>query len=367
MQNRLLVSTRKGLFIINQRKVGDPRRWVIDKTAFIGDPVSFAMRDPRDGALYAALNLGHFGSKLHRSRDGGESWQEIAMPTLEGEPPDQDGGDAPSVQMIWALEPSGPDEPGVLWCGTLPGALFRSEDHGESWQLNRPLWNLPERGVWAGGGYDVPGIHSICVDPIDSRHVTVGVSIGGVWVTLDDGQSWKCGADGMRAEYLPPEQAMDPLQQDPHLVVQCRETPAAFWAQHHNGIFRSTNACASWHEIKDAGPSVFGFAVAVHPAEADTAWFVPAVKDECRVPVDGKLVVTRTRDGGRSFDVLTEGLPQEHAYDLVYRHALAVDDTGDRLAFGSTTGALFVSENGGDAWHAINTHLPPIYAVRFIE
>jgi hypothetical protein len=93
--------------------------------------------------------------------------------------------------------------------------------------------------------------------------------------------------------------------------------------------------------------------------------FVPAIKDEKRIPVDGRLVVTRTRDGGRSFDVLSNGLPQHHAYDVAYRHALDIDAAGDRLAFGSTTGGLWVSENQGDAWVEITHTLPPVYAVRF--
>ena len=66
-----------------------------------------------------------------------------------------------------------------------------------------------------------------------------------------------------------------------------------------------------------------------------------------------------------SFDVLTEGLPQSHAYDLVYRHALDVDGSGTRLAMGSTTGHLWVSENAGDAWTLVAGHLPPISCVRF--
>jgi len=115
-------------------------------------------------------------------------------------------------------------------------------------------------------------------------------------------------------------------------------------------------------------PSKFGFAVAAHPQDAaDTAWFVPAVKDECRVPVDGKLVVARTRDAGKSFQVLGKGLPQQHAYDLVYRHGLAVDASGKHLALGSTTGGLWISENQGDAWECISTQLPPIYCVRFAD
>jgi hypothetical protein len=130
-------------------------------------------------------------------------------------------------------------------------------------------------------------------------------------------------------------------------------------------VFRSTDGGAAWTEVTTVKPSVFGFGVAVHPRDPDTAWFVPAVKDECRIPVDGKMVAARTRDGGKTFTVLREGLPQDHAYDLVYRHALDVDDTGDRLAMGSTTGALWISENQGDSWQAVSVHLPPVYSVRF--
>jgi hypothetical protein len=170
----------------------------------------------------------------------------------------------------------------------------------------------------------------------------------------------------MRAEYLPPDQAMDPVRQDPHRVVQCPSRPDVFWAQHHNGVFRSVDDCGSWAEIPEVPPSVFGFAVAVHPADPLTAWFVPAQKDERRIPLDGKVVVARTRDGGRSFEVRSKGLPQRHAYDLVYRHALDIDASGDRLAFGSTTGSLWVTEDGGDAWATVSEHLPPVHAVTFI-
>src|SRR3546814_1000850 len=91
------------------------------------------------------------------------------------------------------------------------------------------------------------------------------------------------------------------------------------WIQHHNGIFHSETGVDGWSQIETVDPS-FGFAVAVHPERPGTAWFVPAIKDEYRYPKDGRLVVTRTTDGGKSFDTLTDGLPQTHAYDLIYRH-----------------------------------------------
>ena len=79
--------------------------------------------------------------------------------------------------------------------------------------------------------------------------------------------------------------------------------------------------------------------------------------------IGGGLFVGRTEDGGRSWKQLRAGLPQESAYDVVHRHALAVQ--GDRVAFGSTTGNLFVSEDRGESFVAVAHHLPPIYSVRF--
>jgi photosystem II stability/assembly factor-like uncharacterized protein len=149
------------------------------------------------------------------------------------------------------------------------------------------------------------------------------------------------------------------------MMVQCRSNPDRMWVQHHCGIFRSDDGARTWEPIKDVKPSVFGFGVAVHPKDGQTAWFAPAIKDERRIPVDGKVVVTRTRDAGKTFDVLTNGLPQENAYDLVYRHALVVDETGNRLAIGSTTGGVWVSDDQGDHWASLPARLPPVHAVRF--
>jgi hypothetical protein len=61
------------------------------------------------------------------------------------------------------------------------------------------------------------------------------------------------------------------------------------------------------------------------------------------------LALTRTCDGSKSFDILSKGLVLSHAYDVVYCHELALDEAGDRLVFGSTTGGLWVSEVQGDS------------------
>lgn len=369
MSSRLLVGTRKGVFSITRDSHG---KWSVAGVSFLGVPCSLTLHDPRDGASYAALGHGHFGVKLHRSRDQGKTWQEIAAPKY---PPKPEGlveldpnfkKEIPwSTELVWELATGGKDQPGTLWCGTIPGGLFRSDDHGDSWQIMTSLWRHPDRPKWAGGGAELPGIHSVAVDPRDSKRVAVAVSCGGIWQTKDSGETWQIRAKGMRAEFMPKGMEYTELAQDPHRMVRCAAAPDTLWVQHHNGIFVTDDDCANWREITGVKPSVFGFGVVVHPRDPKTAWFVPAQKDEVRVPVEARVVVTRTRDGGKSFDMLTKGLPQHNAYDLVYRHALDLDASGDRLAFGSTTGSLWISENQGDSWQRLDASLPPIYCVRF--
>jgi len=357
-----LIGTRKGLFTVQQREGA----WVLDTPPhFLAEPVSAVLADPRDGSWTVALRLGHFGVKLHRSTDQGRSWQALGTPALPK--PAQADAAALSLDQVWTLAAGGADEPGVLWAGAIPAGLFRSADHGATWTLVHSLWDRPERSEWLGGGYDHAGIHSICVDPRDSRHLTLAISCGGVWQSHDGGTSWQLTAAGMRAEYMPPELAYQPNTQDPHRMVQCAAQPEVLWVQHHNGVFRSTDGAAQWQEIEPVLPAKFGFAVAVHPQQPDTAWFVPAMKDQYRVPVDARLVVNRTRDGGRGFEALSQGLPPVPAYDLVYRHGLAVDASGHCLVMGSTTGGLWLSQDQGDHWHCVSAHLPPIYCVAWAQ
>jgi hypothetical protein len=354
----LWVGSRKGLFRFDQGADG----WAqTGKPAFLASPVTYVLDDPRDGALYVALSHGHFGCKLHRSDDRGATWVELPCPAY----PKSEAPDAPALQMIWCMAAGGANEPGVIWAGTLPGGLFKSTDRGATWALNEPLWTVPRREEWFGAGYDYAGIHSIIVDPRDSQHLVIAVSIGGIWITRDGGASWTLGGHGLRSDYVPPGQEQDPNLQDAHLIACCTADPDRIWCQHHNGIFVSDDGGMNWRESLNTQPSGFGFAVAAHPTDRDRAWFAPAKKDEARLPVDGKLVVTETRDGGESFTIHRAGLPQDEAYDLIYRHGLVVDASGTRLAMASTTGSLWVSNNGGADWLHLSGHLPPIACLTF--
>ncbi len=360
MGKKLLVGTRKGLLIMSR----DGADWAIESACFEGIAVPYAMRDPRTDTLWVSLDHGHWGGKLQRSRDGGATWQEVAAPKYPAGatvPPDFTTPAATSY--IWLIEPGGADEPQRLYVGTEPGGLFVSDDGGDSFQLMESLWHHPTNKHWFGAGRDHPGCCSIVVDPRDSRHLIAGISVGGVYVSHDAGETWQARNRGLFADYLP-----DPHHDyghDPHIILASPSNPDVLWQQNHCGIYRSENGGLQWQDISENdGPAGFGFALALDAADEAVAWVAPAVSAEYRVPVDRAIRICRTEDGGRTWQDLRAGLPQENAYDLIFRHAL--DNSGDSLAFGTTAGNFYVSDDRGDNWRCIAHNLAVVYSVRFM-
>lgn len=353
----LILGTRKGVI---QLRWND--KCEILREGHRGIPVPYAFRDHRTGVLWASLDHGHWGAKLSRSRDEGATWEEVAAPAYP-EGATLPNGDPAKLIYLWVLAPGGDDDPERLYAGTEPGGLFVSDDGGESFEIVSSLWDHPSRQThWFGGGRDHAGVHSVVVDPRDSNRVKVGVSVAGVFESGDGGASWAPKNQGLRADYLP--EKYPEVGHDPHLVAACPSDPDKLWQQNHCGIFRSVDGGETWSDVSEAdGPARFGFAVAVDEKNGDEAYVVPAVSDEQRVAIDNALSVCRTEDGGKSWKALRKGLPQLNVYDIVFRHAL--DKKGDRLAFGTTTGNLFVSRDRGDTWNSAGNHFPPIYSVRF--
>jgi photosystem II stability/assembly factor-like uncharacterized protein len=166
----LYVGTRKGLFILRDAEVA--------RVSFLGAGVAAVL--PRNGTVYAAVGHGHFGAKLHRSRDAGETWEEVAAPRWPEKPADLDDRSPTSGAPVpWSLDQIGvleadPRAADALWCGTIPGGLFHSADGGNSWRLLRSLWDRPERRQWFGGGTifpaSIPSASTLAI-PVDCWRV----------------------------------------------------------------------------------------------------------------------------------------------------------------------------------------------------
>ena len=349
--DRFLLGTRKGLFDV--RRQGGA--WALGEPRLPGQTIAFAVRDPRSSTVWASLDHGHWGAKLARSDDDGATFEKTAPPTY----PEHTGA---SAKYYWVIEPGPADRPGHVWIGTDPGGLFRSEDGGATWSLDEALWALRKEHAWQGGGRGEAGIHSICFDPRDARHAYVGISCAGVLETKDDGASWSYVNKGL-VNVFDPGSTTD-YGHDPHCVVIAPSKPDVLWQANHCGVFKSADGAATWQNLTQKPWIDFGFTVAVHPTNHDRAWLVPLKSDEVRTTVDGRLAVARTDDGGATWDLFREGFPSP-AYDFPFRHALDVGADGDTLALATTSGNLYVSEDGGVTWATVSTSLPPVYSVRF--
>jgi hypothetical protein len=370
--DRIALATRKGLLILSHES-----SWRVRHESFPGSHVSIVFLDPRSGHLFACLDDGHFGNKLFRwsnflqhenwaEADPKEVWQEQTVPKYPAGA-QITGGDDAVLKYIWAFSAGSENQPGKLFIGSEPGGLFVSQNDGDSFELNEPLWNHPSRiqegAGWFGGGRDNPGIHSVCVDPRNDQHIRVGISCAGVFQSADGGQSWVPTNKGLKADFLPSSDV--DVGHDPHLLVQCQGEPDVLWQQNHCGIFRSSDGGRNWQDVSDAGnDAFFGFAIAVDPSEGQTAWVVPAESDMVRSAVNRRLCVCRTEDGGQSWQTFTAGLPQEDCFDFAFRHCLVYRD--NELVFGTACGSLYLSQDRGENWRAINNHLPPIYCVAVI-
>lgn len=353
-EHRVFLGTRKGMFALRS---GDGRGcWQMDPPALAGTDVYHVAADPRDPSLaYAAANHAIWGPQLMRSRDGGRTWNPAASSPAFA----PDSGQ--SVKAIWFIRPGHPDVPGEVWCGVEPAALFRSTDWGDTWTLVDSLTNHPTTALWQPGGGGLC-LHGIVLDPTDPARIIATISAGGGYRSDDAGASWQPINRGLRAGFLPdPSNAAG---QCVHKLVRTAGDASVLFQQNHCGCYVSDDEGENWREVTEGLPSEFGFPAAAHPHEPRTVYVAPLVADSFRAFADGAVTVWRSRNGGGCWEPLTNGLPRRDAYLAALRTAMATDAEDDAGVYlGTSTGQLFFSPNGGDAWREIASHLPPILSV----
>jgi len=370
----VFVGTRKGGFIFSS----DASRvdWRASELQFKSWNVMHMALDPRDQRLHAAVLHAVYGPSTHYSDDLGQTWSQARQvpaferPSHSGRPlgtpeeamDEQAAQQAPEkVLKVWHIEPGRESEPGVLYAGIEPAALFKSSDRGETWQINESLYDHPHRSQWFPGAGGL-GLHTILLDPHDPQRMFVAISTGGCYRSDDGGRSWQPRNKNVRADFLP--NTLPEYGQCVHKMAMHPSRPELIYQQNHCGIYRSDNAGDEWIDIGEGKlPSRFGFPVAVHPHDPSQAYVVLEESDEYRLSIGGRLAVWRSQDYGASWQRLTEGLP-ERAHLVVLRDALATDPLDEPgVYFGTSTGQVFHSRNGGDSWSLLADFLPPVLSV----
>ena len=368
----ILVATRKGAWFFH----GDARRktWTADGPHFLGHTISHVVLDPRDGrTLLAAAKTGHLGPTIFRSTNLGRSWKEAKQPPAFAAP--TNGLPGRSVDHTFWLTPGHASEPDTWYAGTSPQGLFRSEDGGISWTPLPAVNDDPQFRAWMGtvqdGTPDGPKLHSLIVDPRDARHLYFAMSGGGVHESRDAGRTWAPLIRGM--EVVGGFDPTDVSFHDPHHVRLCPARPDRLYQQNHCGIYRmdrdGTPAGDVWQRIGRKMPKRvgdIGFPMVVHPRDPDTAWVFPMDGTDVwpRTSPGGRPAAYVTRNAGRSWQRLDQGLPEAQAWWTVKRQAMTADaEATPALYLGNTGGELWTGRDEGQRWALIARHLPEIYAV----
>ncbi len=347
----LLIGTKKGLFMLES---GPGREgWCLAGPFCEAWPINHAVADPETGTIYAGGGNEWFGPAVWISKDGGESWTHSSAGLAYGE------GDEP-VRSVWSLAPSR----GRLYAGVEPAGLFRSDDVGLNWRHVDALRAHPSRPEWQPGGGGLI-LHHIVTHPSDDAKLWVAISTGGVFATTDGGASWEPRNQGTRNDYAPEEHRYPAYGQCVHSLAMAAGNPDRLYQQNHCGMYRSDDSGLSWASIEEGLPSSFGFPAVAHPRDADTLYLFPLNGDAIgRFAPEARAAVWQTTDGGRSWQPLRSGLPQENAYLTVLRQAMTTDGQAPLgLYLGTTSGLVYASTDEGQTWTRIAEHLPAINSV----
>lgn len=389
-QVKLLVGTKKGAFIYTS----DERRqkWEISDPILPGWTFHHLSADLRDTQprFYAAANHWAWGRSVAKSTDLGKTWdyrsKGLAFPPDMKSPSTRVPGEwqntpPGTIGNIWSVAPGHPSEPGVVFAGTQPAGLFRSEDWGHSWRPVEAINRHPYRQYWSGTGGGDSCIHSIQVDPRDPRRIYLCVGAGGSYQSKDNGESWELfshnaiptdpEARKLMSEIAAVSPAALPPDKDPagldelHRMRLDSKNPDRIWGQAHWGVFRSDDSGATWEDVTHGLPSFHGFPIAVTHHQPDAAYVVPLDygQDNFRV-CPGQFAVYRTRDSGTTWQALTDGLPGPNDYQSVYREGLDTDGLDPEGVYvGTSNGQVYASADGGDHWQRLPGTLPPVLSV----
>ena len=379
----VMVGTKKAAFIYRSDEKRE--QWSISEPIYTGWSIYNMAADLRGDhpRLYAAANHWAWGPSVAKSDDLGKTWDYrstgLAFPKDSGR----------TIQNVWNIRPGHASEPGVVYAGTQPAGLFRSEDWGHTWAPVDALNNHETQPKWSMSGGGDSSLHSIEIDPRDAKRVYIAISSGGSFVTDDGGKSWKIfsttavptnkqaldwNAEFAESDFMkdmPPREVpdgVDPLAIDEmHKMRIDLKNPDRIWTQTHVGVFRSDDRGGSWLDVTTGLPSFHGFPIAVTKKAADAVFIVPlafeGLYDNFRVSF-GQFTVYRTRDAGATWEPLTKGLPGPNDYQSVYREGMDTDGLeSEGVYVGTSNGEVYASTNAGDAWQRLPGTLPPIWSV----
>jgi photosystem II stability/assembly factor-like uncharacterized protein len=332
-----LVATIDGIAVLERDGPGGA--WRHAGTRLGGLHISSILVEPVRGGIFAGVH----GSGLYRSLDAGATWELKTRGITDAH-----------VFTVAAAERGGNV---VLYAGTEPVHLYRSTDYGDTWEelpalpeMRADCWTFPAPPHAAHTKH-------ITFDPADPDTLFVSVEQGGLFKSTDGGQTWR-----ELESYAKPT---DRAYKDVHRCLLRPSDPNVLYITGGMGFYRSDDGGETWQQFTDRTSRIaYPDALLFSPDDDSTLFMAGSAGSPGRWPQthDADAAIMRSRDGGRTFEMLTEGLP-EHLRGNVEAMSVYTWPDGFALFAATTDGDVFASETGGDTWAQIASGLAPISKV----
>ena len=275
---------------------------------------------------------GTFGDGLWRSDDAGGTW----APVGEGI-----GSDKVMAVAVSPVERA--NGHGVVWAGTEPSRLFRSEDGGETWHERTALQGIPSKPTWSFPPR--PWTHHvrwIQPDPSVAERIYVGIELGGVM---------RSGDGGLTSEDRKPGS-----QFDSHTLRAHRLAPGRVYEAAGGGFAETLDGGATWRGFDEGLACHYLWGLAVDPADPKT--MVVSVSPgprQAHDPSSGQAALYR-RTGDGPWREIRKGLPEPRG-TLAY--ALATHDAEPGVFYAAPhQGELYRSADAGLSWERLDLTWP---------
>jgi photosystem II stability/assembly factor-like uncharacterized protein len=329
---RLLVGTIKGVHVLERTETSSA--WRLADTCLEGRQISSLVFHAGSGQVFAGIA----GHGLYASADQGRTWQLRASGLR--------------IDHVFAMAVDGRQSHPVLYAGTLPPALFRSTDLGQSWQELSTLNEIPDADKWnfrAPPG--APHVKNIAFHPTERTTLFVCIEQGGLMKTTDAGQTWS---------ELFAWQQDDTFYRDAHRLAIQRSDPDVMYLASGDGLCKTTDGGRAWERLT-TGTYKVGYpdALFIDPDDDQVVYIGGAGGHPGTWDAQtARASFARGSQGGHRWEELREGLPNPVRGNI---EAISMAYGRGHVAFyaGTAVGEVFASEDRGQHWQQI-AQLPPI-------
>jgi len=327
LSSEVLVATARGVITIYRTGEG---RWDVTNKSLENHHISCLMIEPSKKYIFAGVHNG----PLYVSKDGGRTWGVSDQGITE--------------KHIFCLNYAQRDGKTKLYAGTEPARLFESDDLGATWREFSSLRSVPSVDKW-----DFPAppnqahLKNVVFDPQDEKTIYACIEQGALLKSKDEGKTWH---------------ELHGFHLDAHRLLIRRSDPNWFYVSGGDGLYHSKDGGKTWEHLTTKSDRIgYPDSLFIHPEKEELMFMAGSRTSPFQWRKNGTADagILRSRDGGRTWRELKNGLP-DHLHGNIEAMLMEFWNGSYSFLVGTTAGEIFCSDDEGEHWTKIISGIPPI-------